>query len=776
MVQADVFTGMNPNQRDAIGHIKGPMLVVAGAGSGKTRVITHRIANLIQHGVKPDQILAITFTNKAAGEMRERVWNLLQIQTPWITTFHSAGLRILKLEEDQLGFEHPFTILDEDDQKRMFKKLLKSMGFEKDQGPDIRYLQAQISRWKNRLKTPELIHPNNPADEQLVQIYYNYEKVKKDECVLDFDDLLLLPVRMFRENQELLEKYREKFPYILIDEYQDTNQAQYAFIRLLAEHQNVCATGDPDQAIYGWRGADISNILDFEKDFPGCKQVLLEQNYRSTKYILRAAQNVVEHNTQRKEKKTFTANADGERITLITVDDNQEESRAIATRCKILKEKHDRMYRDMAVFYRVNAQSRTIEEEFIRQDIPYRIVGGTRFYDRLEVKDVLAYMKLLVNPRDMVSFERIVNTPARGIGDKTLQLLHDICIDAGVGFHELLMEDELLNRVAVGRSARAIRDLAQLWRRMQGLPRENAAFCIGEIITMTSLEEHYRARDPGEKGEERVVNIYELQTAAESHGSVEAFLDHVALFTAMDTRPQDMNEVLLMTLHASKGLEFPVVFIAGCEQGILPLVRKGVDCDYEEERRLMYVGITRAMEELYISRAVHRVQYGETKRNPPSMFLAEIPDDCIRHRDATGRVAETYYTRGAQEGPSYPEESLAALSVGKTAAKDGKELIDNLRQAGALTSGAALAASLRSGESAQGHGKRKAGQNKDEAIALPGDPYAAGDEIIHSSLGEGTVVALSGPAGDRKITIDFVRGGRKEILLSFAQKRMSKNN
>lgn len=772
MPEVDVLADMNPRQRRAISHIDGPLLVIAGAGSGKTRVITHRIANLIQHGVRADRILAITFTNKAAGEMKERVWRLLGLQTPWVTTFHSAGLQILKLEEDQLQFENPFTILDADDQKRMLKRLLKSMELDEN-GPDLRLVQSQISNWKNQLKLPGQIQVNNPGDELMQQIYYNYEQVKKQDCMLDFDDLLLLPVHLFRQNPEILEKYRERFPYILIDEYQDTNHAQYVFIKMLGDHGNVCATGDPDQAIYGWRGANISNILNFEKDFPGCEQVLLEENYRSTGLILEAAQHVVENNTERKDKRVFTQNDKGGPINFITVDDNHEESRAIAVRCKVLHEQQGRSYADMAVFYRVNAQSRTLEEEFIRQNIPYRIIGGTRFYDRLEVKDVLAYLKLLINPRDTVSFERIVNTPARGIGEKTLQLIHDVCVDIGVGFHELLMNDEYLSRVAVGRSSRAMRDLSQLWRRMQRLSQDNAAECIAEIISMTALEEHYRNNDPGEKGEERIFNIFELQTAAESHGSVASFLDHVALFTAVDQRATDSEEVLLMTLHASKGLEFPVVFITGCEQGILPLVRKGSDCDYEEERRLMYVGITRAMEDLYISRAVHRMQYGETKRNPPSMFLAEMPDHCIQHRDATGRIDSARRYSKVTEGPAYPDASLAASSVEKRGAT-GKDVLTALQSAGALTSGSALASALRSGQSAQGDGKRKQKIDDDAPVGLAGDPFQAGDRVIHNTMGEGTVLRLSGPSSDRRISIEFIRGGVKELLLSFAQQRLSK--
>ncbi|NRA37134.1 MAG: UvrD-helicase domain-containing protein [Planctomycetes bacterium] len=772
MVDVDVFKDMNPRQRDAIAHLKGPQLVIAGAGSGKTRVITHRIANIIQHGTRPDAILAITFTNKAAGEMQERVWRMLHMETPWITTFHSAGLRILKLEEDHLRFENPFTIMDDDDQKRLMKNLLKSMELYDNDDLDPRYIMSQISRWKNNLKLPGELKPQNDGDAQLQQIYYNYEKVKKQDCLLDFDDLLLLPVKMFQENEDVLVKYQEKFPYILIDEYQDTNDAQYAFIRLLGAHGNVCATGDPDQAIYGWRGADIRNILDFEKDFPGCNQVYLEQNYRSTKVILQAAQSVVEHNKERKEKNIFTDNPGGEKITMITVDDNHEESKAVTIRCRSLHEKGVE-YKDIAVFYRVNAQSRTLEEEFIRQDIPYRIIGGTKFYDRLEVKDVLAYLKLMVNPRDSVAFDRIVNTPARGIGEKTLQVIKDVCYEEGVGFHELFMEDKLLDRITVGRSAKAIREFARTWRRLHSFPIEDASACVQNIISMTHIDEHYRQRDPGEKGEERVVNIYELQAAAQSHGGVASFLDHVALFTSVDNRANDANEVLLMTLHASKGLEFPYVFMTGCEQGILPLVRKGSACDYEEERRLMYVGITRAMKELYLSRAVHRLQYGEMKRYPPSMFLAEIPDSCIRHRDATGRVL---VPRGydINEGPSYPDDSLAAVSIGKKGAK-GDEILAALKDGGLLASGSALAASLRSGGSAQGHGTRKKVAD-DAPIALAGDPFAAGDKITHNTMGEGEVVKLSGPKADRRISINFVRGGIKELILSFALPRMQLNS
>ena len=423
----DVFKGMNEQQREAIAHLNGPLLVVAGAGSGKTRVITHRIANIIQHGVRPDRVLAITFTNKAAGEMKERIERLLGLKTPWITTFHSAGLRILKLEHARTGFQTPFSVIDEDDQKRIYKRIYKELELD-PKVVDPRKLIWRISQWKNQLTDIAKFEPNDDIDIWAQRCHEVHARICQEECLVDFDDLLVRPVRMLEADDELRKKYVERFPYILVDEFQDTNQVQYRFLRLLGEHRNICATGDPDQAIYGWRGADIDNILNFEKDFPGCKVVLLEQNYRSTKVILRAAQGVVSHNEKRKDKTIRTDNPEGQPLRLLAVDDEMDESLAVAAAVDRMRDA-GKTLSEIGVFYRTNAQSRVVEDGLRRRGIPYRVVGGVRFYDRLEVKDLLAYLKLLVNPRDRVSLERIANVPKRGVGESTLDQLFSLADD-----------------------------------------------------------------------------------------------------------------------------------------------------------------------------------------------------------------------------------------------------------------------------------------------------------------------------------------------------------
>lgn len=758
----DVFANMNPRQREAIAHLEGPLSVIAGAGSGKTRVITHRIANLIQHGIRPDRILAITFTNKAAGEMKERVLALLGIKTPWITTFHSAGLRLLKLEQANLGFAHPFTVMDEDDHSRLLKRLIKELKIDPEDHPPNQ-LRWQISYWKNRMLTPDKVQA---GEDQLVakRLYQRLDEVCKEECLADFDDLLLKPVLLLRGDDQLLAKYQERFPYILIDEYQDTNPVQYELVKLLGGHRNVCATGDPDQAIYGWRGADIENILRFEQDFPGCKTVLLEQNYRSTKLILRAAQTVVEHNTRRKDKTIFTANEDGERLILITVDDQDDEAAAVAAAVE-RRFREGTPLKDMAVFYRTNAQSRVLEDWIRRRSIPYRIVGGTRFYERREVKDLLAYARLLINPRDSTSLERIINVPRRRIGDAALDLLRDVAHAEGVSLYEVLATPDLLERVAIGRNARPLQDFAALLKKLARLDPGQPMDCLKAILNQTGLEEFHLNDDP-EQGPERVANLQETVTAAEPFqgegagaAGLEDFLDHVALLTSADDgRDQKEDQLVLMTLHAAKGLEFPVVFIVGCEQGMLPLARNNQPCDYEEERRLMYVGITRAMRRLYLSRAVVRSQYGRTVRNAPSMFLAEIPDGCIEHHDKSGRRTRGY--ADSQPGPMYPKASPAHRSSGDASFAN----LEAALAAGTVTSGAALRAAL-------------ASRGNTEAAALGGHAIdvatlAVGDRIVHQVFGAGAVAELRGQGDGRMAVIAFDRSGRRELMLSFAAGRM----
>jgi DNA helicase II / ATP-dependent DNA helicase PcrA len=746
----DVYKDMNDAQREAIAQLEGPLLVIAGAGSGKTRVITHRIANIIQHGTRPDRILAITFTNKAAGEMKDRIERMLGLKTPWITTFHSAGLRILKIEAARLGFDHPFTVMDEDDQRRMYKRVLRELKLDPKQ-IDTRQLSWQISKWKNQLAVFDSVIPANEIEKLAKSAWHVYRTLCKEECVVDFDDLLMLPVQLFESDLEVRQKYQARFPYILIDEYQDTNHAQYRFVQMLGAHQNICATGDPDQAIYGWRGADIHNILRFEQDFPGCKTVLLEQNYRSTKTILRAAQGVVENNSQRKQKTIRTDNAEGKPITLLVVDDEVDESLAIAAACDRMR-RNGRKLADVAVFYRMNAQSRAVEDGMRRRGLPYRIVGGTRFYDRREVKDLLAYLRLIINPRDATSLERIANVPKRGIGEKTLASLLDLAAEEGVGFHEVMMTDHLVERIAVGRNAAPITALTRVWRLLRVLPVANPAACVEGVIELTGLEDHYRVDDDGENGIERIANLREVVTAAEQfregnpEGDLGGFLDHVALVTSTDEeRAKEVDQVTLMTLHAAKGLEFPVVFISGCEQGVLPLERFGHAADYEEERRLMYVGITRAKEELYLCRAMCRMQYGQTNRNLPSMFLSEIPEDCFQVRDASGRKE-----LGDEPAPRPRTMEAQARSTPRTTSLEGL-----------MMTGAALRQRQEQARQALSH------------APLPNDSYEPGQRVIHSTLGRGAVVALLGPAEDRRIVIAFDQCGQKELMLAFCSGKLS---
>ncbi len=781
----DPFKGMNEPQREAIAALDGPLLVVAGAGSGKTRVITHRIGNIIQaKQVRPDRILAITFTNKSAREMQERVLRLIGLQTPWITTFHSAGLRMLKIESARLGMEHPFTIIDEDDQKKLYKQVFAELKLD----PKViepKRIAHRISMWKNELVDIGKVEPVDDLESWSQKAYAVYRRLCHANCQLDFDDLLLMPVRLFEQDEKMLAKWQERFPYILVDEYQDTNQAQYRLLRLLGSHRNICATGDPDQAIYGWRGADIKNILSFEKDFEGCRKILLETNYRSTKVILRAAQGVVQNNLLRENKTIRTDNPEGKPLTLVAVDDEVDESYGVAAKIDAMHRgaggKEGRPWGAFAVFYRTNAQSRILEDGLRRRGIPYRIVGGLRFYDREEVKHVLAWLKLVVNPADRMALARVANVPKRGVGEKALDALYELADDALTTPVAILDQDELLERVAVGRNSVPLRDLARVLRSLRRLPKTNPAACVRGAIELTGLPEHYRKAEEAAEAQDRIANMYEVVTAAEQYqemypdGGVEGFIDLVSLNTGSEAKEElgaAADRVTLMTLHASKGLEFPVVFVTGCEDGVFPLRRMGIVENLEEERRLMYVGITRAMQELYLSRARCRMMYGQTFRNEPSQFLSEIPDDCFESRDATGR-------RPLPEPTGHLNPQLA------------KAMAAAQKRLGAqFTTGAALKRA-QEGEAAGnddfpddddfiedslGRVRRKARPAEaDGPEVLAGDPFAPGDAVIHSVFGRGTVVGLRGSPDARTILIDFTPPvGRKELQWAFAAGKLSR--
>ena len=755
MPAVDVFKGLNPDQQAAVGHVKGPLLVVAGAGSGKTRVITHRIANLIQAaGTRPDRILAITFTNKAAGEMKERIHKLLGLQTPWICTFHSAGYRMLRMERSRSGDEAEFSICDDEEPEKYVRQIVKDLG-RNPKDFDPRRLCHRISEWKNQLADLATLTPKDDFDTIALQVAQEYTRRLDAENKLDFDDLLLKPVRMLEKDAAVRRRWQERFPYILIDEYQDTNTAQYKLVRLLGEHRNVCATGDPDQAIYGWRGADIKNILnfktDFHKDGDPVTEIKLEQNYRSTQVILRAAQGVIENNTERLDKTIRTDNAEGKPITMLSVDDELDESYAIAAAIERFHQS-GKPYGETAVFYRTNAMSRVLEDALRRRAIPYQLHGGTRFYDREEVKHVVAYLKLLVNPRDSGALSRIINVPKRGIGDTTLDQLTGFADEQLVAPTEVLERPDLLQQVAVGRAAGPLNDFSRLWRLLKTLPLGDPPACVRGVIDLTNLGSHYKDLPPAEC-EDRVGNMREVITAAEQYresepsGGLVGFLEQVGLNAEVgkrEDREAGQDRVQMMTLHAAKGLEFPLVFIAGLEEGLLPLIRgKQIEADkLEEERRLMYVGITRAMKELYLSRARCRGLYGQTFHFQPSRFLEEVPSTCFTSRDATGK-------HPVPDPTPPPGQRRQSMQQSRDEAK------------------AAVAAALDSGLIKKGSNLRPTTQVGDDRPA-DGDQLQPGQRIIHATFGRGTVVVLRGPPDARVAIIEFDKHGAKELQLNFA--------
>jgi DNA helicase-2/ATP-dependent DNA helicase PcrA len=633
-----ILAPLNPSQRDAVTATSGPVLVLAGAGSGKTRVIAHRIAYLLGvEGVDPRRILAVTFTNKAADEMRRRVEDLVVpagLRPPLIATFHSVCVRILRARSAQAGLPPSFVIYDEDDRLSVMKDVQRELAL------DERTLTAaaavhRISHAKNQMRSPDEVEQlaRTPREERIATIYRRYEEKLRAAGALDFDDLLLRVVALFEGVPDALAWYRTMWRHILIDEYQDTNRAQYRIVRRLSEeHENVCVVGDPDQSVYRWRGADLRNILEFEKDYPRCRIIPLEQNYRSTKRILDIASTVIAHNVARRDKRLWTENGEGERASLYRAWDEQEEAAFVAQSVRALH-RGGVDHGHVAVFYRTNAQSRVLEDALRRASIPYRIVGGVRFYERREIKDVLAYLRLVVNPLDDVAFRRAVSAPARGVGKATLDRLADVAR----GRSGLLAVAAAPPADIAGKPRRALEDFARLIRSLAERRREVPvpAF-LDEVVTASGYRESLKAERTAE-ADARVENLEELVAAAEEFGvsqqtfgagesALEAFLDSIALVADVDELDEASGSVTLMTLHSAKGLEFPAVFLTGMEEGVFPHSRSQDEPEeLEEERRLCYVGITRAKERLFLSWAQHRrvLGYGVTE---PSRFLLEIPE------------------------------------------------------------------------------------------------------------------------------------------------------
>lgn len=748
-----LLDGLNDAQRAAVGHVGGPLLVVAGAGSGKTRVLTRRIAWLIAaRGAHPGSILAITFTNKAAAEMRERVADLVggKARMMWVSTFHSACVRILRREATKFGYTSSFTIYDAADARRLMTLVCRDMELDpKKVNP--RAVLNHVSNLKNELVDHESARSRatTPTEETYAEAYALYQQRLQAANAMDFDDLIMNTVHLFQAWPDVRESYRRRFRHVLVDEYQDTNHAQYQLIRELSdEKSDLMVVGDSDQSIYAFRGADIRNIMEFEQDFPNADTVLLEQNYRSTQTILSAANAVISRNDGRKDKKLWSAEGDGEKIVGYVGDDERDEAQFVADEIDRLTDEKLAGPQDVAVFYRTNAQSRVFEEVFIRVGLPYRVVGGVRFYERKEVKDALAYVRVLVNPRDTVSLRRVLNEPKRGIGDRAEAALERFAAREGTSFWDAMQRVDEVPDLAT-RSVNAIRQFAEVLEGLRVMAADGTP--ADEVLEAALTRSGYLSTLEGStdpQDETRVENLAELVAVAREFvvgaatlgddegqetdddevaaadreadltpGSLPAFLEQVALVADADQLPESGEGVVtLMTLHTAKGLEFPVVFLTGMEDGVFPHMRSlGDNTELEEERRLAYVGITRARQRLYLTRATVRSAWGAPSYNPASRFLDEVPENLVDWR-RTGS-APTQWT------PSQPAASFRSSTV---AARQKK------KAAGPIVS------------------------------------LSPGDRVTHDSFGMGSVVSVEGAAEKSVATVDFGSQGVKRLLLRYA--------
>ncbi|WP_423189888.1 DNA helicase PcrA [Alkalibacterium sp. f15] len=739
VLREDILQGMNPKQKEAVAHTEGPLLIMAGAGSGKTRVLTHRISYLIQEkGVNPWNILAITFTNKAASEMKSRVAGLVKDggQDVWVSTFHSMCVRILRREIDHVGYSSNFTIADPGEQLTLMKKILKRLNIDpKKYNP--RAILSEISNAKNVLQNEKEFRAEATDffGKMVADCYDSYQRELRQAETVDFDDLIMLTVRLFEEHRDILEYYQTKFQYIHVDEYQDTNHAQYRLVKLLAERfNNICVVGDADQSIYGWRGADMENILNFERDYSDAKVVLLEQNYRSTKNILKAANDVISHNSKRKDKHLWTDKNGGEFITYYRAGNEHEEARYVIQHIQQELEKNpDREYGDFAVLYRTNAQSRVMEETLIKTNIPYRMVGGHKFYDRKEIKDVLAYLTLIANPKDNLSFARIVNEPKRGIGASTVEKLALAAEEMGWSLY-----DAALNANSINLSPRATKKVEAFAFMIQDFLKMAEFLSITELTEEILNKSEYLPTLKKERtleAETRVENIEEFLTVTKQFdeqqpddASLITFLTDLSLISDIDRLEEEpTSEITLMTLHAAKGLEFPVVFLIGMEEGLFPLSRADSDEEQmEEERRLAYVGITRAEEKLYLTNALSRALYGRVQSNRPSRFLEEVDETVLEiEESSTLKPFSSGMYKGMGNSSNDPFDN-------KT--KKRKNFVS--------------------------HATGNSGAEKLD--------WQVGEKVKHKVWDIGTVVKISGEGDDLQLDIAFPGIGIKPLLASFA--------
>ncbi len=762
-----IYDKLNEPQRETVYHTDGPLLILAGAGSGKTRVLTHRIAYLIgERGVNPWNILAITFTNKAAEEMRQRVDKLVGFgaESVWVSTFHSACVRILRRFIDRLGYENHFTIYDTDDQKTLIKEVCRKVDVDTKVFKE-RSLLSAISSAKNEMILPDEFELNAGGDfakMKIAKVYREYEAQMRANNALDFDDLLVKTVQLLQTQPDVLESYQERFRYIMVDEYQDTNTVQFQLVSLLAgKYKNLCVVGDDDQSIYKFRGANIRNILDFEHEFPDAKVIKLEQNYRSTGNILNAANSVIANNRGRKEKSLWTENGEGELIRLRQFDTAFDEADFIGEDIKSAV-RQGGSYNDSAVLYRTNAQSRLLEEKFIAMNIPYKIVGGVNFYARREIKDLLAYLKTIDNGRDDVAVRRIINVPKRGIGLTTINRIQESATERGIGFYEALLAPGLI--AGVGRSATKLDSFAALIEYFKTLAEEmNITDLLQEVIEKTGYIESLENEDK-EEAKTRKENIDELISKAATYeescqdkdekATLSGFLEEVALVADIDSLDEDQEYVVLMTLHSAKGLEFPRVYLAGMEDGLFPgymSINAGDREELEEERRLCYVGITRAEQELTLTSARRRMVHGETQYNPMSRFVKEIPRELLD----TGNKKFTQETEMPAQQNTYARAREAFRAQAFAGALGGMTPVKNQGVGKPLTGSQALA-SLQKGSQLAAGGNGPLG-------------YEVGDRVRHVKFGEGTVTDIKEGGRDHEVTIEFDSVGTRKMFAKFAK-------
>lgn len=733
----DFLAGLNDRQKEAVLHTEGPLLIMAGAGSGKTRVVTHKIAYLIKEkGIFPGNILAITFTNKAATEMKTRVADLLNtdVDHMWMGTFHSICVRILRRDIDKIGYDRSFTIYDRDDQKTVVKECMKEVNVDKDMYKETALI-ARISDFKDKGIDPDTFINQNYKDfkeRKVGEIYELYQKKLKKYNAMDFDDLIIKAVELLSENPEILDYYQKKFQYIFVDEYQDTNNIQYRLVRMLSKHhKNICVVGDQSQSIYSWRGADISNIMNFEKDFPGAKVILLEQNYRSTQKILKVANEVIKHNYEKIKKNLWTDNSQGDTVVYESCEYSEEEAYFVSKKIHEFTYKGYK-YSDMAILYRTNVQSRTFEEAFMTEHIPYKVVGGLKFYDRKEVKDIIAYVKFVQNPNDNISLKRIINTPKRGIGLSTIEKIEAFATDNGDSIYgSILSMDEI--PTLTGRAKSSLKPFVELMNRFMAMKEiMGIKDFVEEVVNSSGYVAELQA-DGTVESKTRIENIQDFISVAltfeekNEDATMEDFLASIALLSDVDKTVDTDNMITMMTVHSAKGLEFPIVFLVGMEDGLFPISRSfDSENDMEEERRLCYVAVTRAEKHLIITNAQKRTIYGNTNYTMPSRFLDEMGDTI--EKAAPKKTIRDEYRKMSTE--TKPEERLVnVIDFNKSNLITPKPLVRNTVDLG----------------------------------------LEVGSKIKHKKWGVGTVVMIKKrDDGESELTIAFDNEGLKKLVQSLA--------